>query len=60
MVFWKKEGLPRSLGRILTLEGIPHFVFAPGVDTYNMRLILSDWGGFQVWDPGGVCFCVEK
>nr|GMD80958.1 Transmembrane protease serine 13 [Ipomoea batatas] len=30
--FGKKEGLPRSLGRILALEGIPHFVVTPGVD----------------------------
>nr|GMD59275.1 uncharacterized protein LOC109149028 [Ipomoea batatas] len=27
--FWRKEGLPRSLGRILALEGVPHFVFGP-------------------------------
>nr|GLL30572.1 uncharacterized protein LOC109149028 [Ipomoea trifida] len=32
VVYWKKEGLPRGLGRILALEGIPHFVFGPGVD----------------------------
>nr|GMD29914.1 uncharacterized protein LOC109149028 [Ipomoea batatas] len=31
--FWRKEGLPRGLGRILALEGIPHFVFGPGVDS---------------------------
>nr|GMD57858.1 FACT complex subunit SPT16-like [Ipomoea batatas] len=27
--FWRKEGLPRSLGRILALEGVPHFIFGP-------------------------------
>nr|GLL30574.1 uncharacterized protein LOC109149028 [Ipomoea trifida] len=34
VVYWKKEGLPRGLGRILALEGIPHFVFGPGVDGF--------------------------
>nr|GME03902.1 uncharacterized protein LOC109149028 [Ipomoea batatas] len=28
--FWREEGLPRGLGRILALEGIPHFVVGPG------------------------------
>nr|GLL34370.1 uncharacterized protein LOC109149028 [Ipomoea trifida] len=31
--FWKEEGLPKGLGRILALEGIPHFVVGPGVDS---------------------------
>nr|GME03904.1 uncharacterized protein LOC109149028 [Ipomoea batatas] len=30
--FWRREGLPKGLGRILALEGIPHFVFGPGND----------------------------
>nr|GMD38033.1 uncharacterized protein LOC109147873 [Ipomoea batatas] len=32
VIFCSREGLPRGLGRILALEGIPHFVVAPGVD----------------------------
>nr|GMC54419.1 peptide upstream ORF protein [Ipomoea batatas] len=28
----RREGLPKGLGRILALEGIPHFVFGPGAD----------------------------
>nr|GLL43424.1 uncharacterized protein LOC109147873 [Ipomoea trifida] len=32
VMYLRKEGLPRGLGRILALEGIPHFVFGPGPD----------------------------
>nr|GME03900.1 uncharacterized protein LOC109149028 [Ipomoea batatas]GME03901.1 uncharacterized protein LOC109149028 [Ipomoea batatas] len=33
--FWRREGLPKGLGRILALEGIPHFVFGPGADDHH-------------------------
>lgn len=32
IIFTRQEGLPRSMGRVLALEGIPHFLFAPGID----------------------------
>ncbi|XP_019191194.1 PREDICTED: uncharacterized protein LOC109185694 [Ipomoea nil] len=32
IIFSKVEGLPRGLEMILALEGVPHFVFFPGVD----------------------------
>nr|GMD29920.1 uncharacterized protein LOC109147873 [Ipomoea batatas] len=37
VIFCSREGLPRGLGRILALEGIPHFVVAPGVDRVNSK-----------------------
>nr|GMD96695.1 uncharacterized protein LOC109147873 [Ipomoea batatas] len=30
VMFLKKEGLPKGLGGIISLEGIPHFEFVPG------------------------------
>nr|GLL21715.1 uncharacterized protein LOC109147873 [Ipomoea trifida] len=55
VMFLEKEGLPKGLGRILSLEGIPHFICSWG--GFNM-IMLWIWSGFQVWDPGGVVFCV--
>nr|GLL50029.1 uncharacterized protein LOC109147873 [Ipomoea trifida] len=32
VIYLRKEALPKSLGRVMALEGVPHFVFAPGLD----------------------------
>ncbi|XP_019151077.1 PREDICTED: uncharacterized protein LOC109147873 [Ipomoea nil] len=32
IIFNKVEGLPRGLDHLLALEGVPHFVFLPGID----------------------------
>nr|GLL50027.1 uncharacterized protein LOC109149028 [Ipomoea trifida] len=33
-VFRRREDLPRGLGRVLALEGIPHFVFEAGAELF--------------------------
>nr|GMD37895.1 uncharacterized protein LOC109147873 [Ipomoea batatas] len=32
IAYIKKDALPRGIGRVLALEGVPHFVFVPGLD----------------------------
>nr|GMD04662.1 uncharacterized protein LOC109149028 [Ipomoea batatas] len=32
VIYIKKDALPRGIGRVLALEGVPHFVFVPGLD----------------------------